>query len=167
MTHPIRTAWLARDVAGVVSCFRDDGVFHSPVISAPGFVGSRSITRLMDALFEVTSDTEFTFEALSPPTQVHGLNTRFNGVPVKGLVEFDVDEAGLIHDLWVYARPLTGVVAVSAAMGPALARQQSPALGVSARAGIQPLVALAKATDAVGRRLVRHLNQPVGRPPAG
>jgi hypothetical protein len=166
MAHPIRAVWLAGDVDGVVRCFREDGSFHSPVIGAPGFTGYRSITDLMGVVFDVTSDFEFTFELTDGSTQVHGFSARFNGHRVSGLIQLDVDEAGLIQDLWVYARPLTGVARIAAAMGPGLATLQSRALGVAARAAVQPLIGMALGVDTFGRRIVGRMNR-TARTPSG
>lgn len=159
MTHPIRAAWLAGDVDGIVRCFREDGSFHSPVISAPGFTGRQSIADLMGVVLDVTSEHEFTFELTDGSTQVHGFSARFKGHPVRGLIELDLDEAGLIRDLWVYARPLTGVVWIAAAMGPGLARLQNRGLGAAARAAVLPLIGMARGVDAFGRRILGRMNR--------
>jgi hypothetical protein len=60
--------------------------------------------------------------------------------------------------MWVFARPLTAVAAVSAAMGPGLAARHSPMLGVLARMSVRPLLVMAWLIDRVGTLLVRGLN---------
>lgn len=160
-SHPLRAAWEARDADAVAATFAEDGSFHSPVISAPGFRGHRAIAELMKVAFDVTTDTEFTYEHGDGDTHVLGFNTRFGGKPVKGVQLLELDERGKIRDLWVFVRPLTGVVAVSATMGPGLVGLKSNALRKMARVLVQPLVGLAAASDWVGSRVVQMINRRV------
>jgi ketosteroid isomerase-like protein len=44
-THDYRQAFSDRDLEGIVSLLADDVVFHSPVISEPGFEGRDSSPR--------------------------------------------------------------------------------------------------------------------------
>lgn len=159
VTHPLRSAWLARDVEGVVACFREDGAFHSPVIGGDGWIGRRSIARLMEVVFAVTAEHEFTSRFVDGATEVHGFSAKFEGRPVTGLIQIDLDADGDVRDLWVFVRPLTAVASVQAAMGAGLLAQQHRALGPAARpiGSVQRM--LAGMIDWFGRLLSRRMNR--------
>jgi hypothetical protein len=158
-SHPIRAAWLAKDVDGVVACFREDGAFHSPVVGGTGWVGRRSIAGLMQVIFAVTTEHKFTSELVDGATQVHGFSAKFDGRPVTGLIQLDLDDAAMIRDLSVFVRPLTAAASVQAAMASGLFKQQHRALGPLPLPVALLQRGLAALIDWFGRQLSRRMNR--------
>lgn len=160
MTHAMRLAWEARDAGAVAACFTADGEFHSPVIGdSLAIRGPHAIAELMRVVFDSTSDIQFTDETSADDSLILRFRTEFNRRPVRGLIWLDLDEDGRVRELWAFVRPLTAVVAVGAAMGPGLASRESSVLGIAARAGVTPLIALAWLTNWFGSLLIRRLNR--------
>ena len=158
--HPLRVAWEARDPDAVASCFTPDGQFHSPVIGDTlSFRGRSAIAELMRVVLNATSGTVFTDELREAGRVVLDFRTEFRGRPIRGLIRLDLASDGQVRELWTFVRPLTGAVAVAAAMGPGMARREHPVLGLVARVGIMPTVGLAHLTDRIGCILIRRLNR--------
>ncbi len=76
-----------------------------------------------------------------------------------GLIQLDLDDAGMIRHLWVFVRPLTGVASVQAAMGPGVLKQQHRALGPLARPLGRLQRVLAAVIDWFGQQLMRRMNR--------
>jgi hypothetical protein len=55
--HPYGQALAARDLHGLVALLADDVIFHSPVITEPGFVGRDSVAALLAMVLDRSSLT--------------------------------------------------------------------------------------------------------------
>jgi len=158
--HAVQLAWEARDPHAFAACYSAQGEFHSPVIGDAGVIrGRHAIAELMKVVFASTSESEFVSELRDGDRLALRLRTKFNGRPAQGVLWLDLDPDGQVRESWAFVRPLTGVVAVSAALGPGLARRESRALGVGARVGLMPLLAMARLVDRIGTLLIRKLNR--------
>jgi hypothetical protein len=156
--HPYREALADRDFERLVELLADDVVFHSPVISAPGFEGRDSVAALHAMIFNAASDTEYTHEFDDEGAHVLVYNARMLGKPFKAttLLEFNPD--GKIREIWVMVRPLTGVVAIAEAIGSQLAKRRGPGRSPAVRAFFKPLAGLAAVANRIGSRLIAALN---------
>jgi SnoaL-like domain len=67
-THDYRQAFSDRDLDGLVSLLADDVVFHSPVISEPGFEGRDSVAALYAMVLDSFSDVCDRVSSRSPAT---------------------------------------------------------------------------------------------------
>ena len=154
-----RQAFADRDLDRLVSLLADDVVFHSPVITDPGFEGRESVAALYAMVFDAMTDVEYTHELGDEGAHILVANARVLGKPFKAttLLEFNAD--GKIGEIWVMVRPLSGVVAIAEAIGSRLAKRRGPGLGPAVRALLKPLAGLAAATDGVGSRLIAALNR--------
>jgi deazaflavin-dependent oxidoreductase (nitroreductase family) len=157
--HPYRQAFAARDIDGVAALLADDVVFHSPVIADPGFEGRASVAALHAILFDTITDVEYTREVGDGKMHFLVANGRVRGKPIESTttLEFDADQK--IREIWVMVRPLTGVVAIAAAIGSQLAERRRAGLGAAVRALSKPLAGLASVTERGGSRLVTALNR--------
>lgn len=157
--HPYRQAFADRDLDALVALLADDVVFHSPVISDPGFEGRDSVAGLLAIVLDAITDVEFTHEFGDERAHVLVANGRVLGKPIKAttLLEFNAD--GRIREIWEMVRPLTGVVAIAEAIGSQLAERQKPGRGRAVRALSKPLAGLAAVTDGRGSRLIAALNR--------
>ena len=152
-------AWEAEDAAAFADCFVPEGVFHSPIIGRAGVRGRHAISELMKVVFASTSGTEFVDEFEDVGRSALRFRTRFGGRPVQGVLWLDLGPDGLVRELWVFVRPLTGVVAVNAAMATGLVRRESRILGTATRAGLAVLVAFAWLIDRIGGVVIGRLNR--------
>ena len=157
--HPYREAFEAGDLDRLVTLLADDVVFHSPVITEPGFEGRDSVAALLAIAMEAITDIEYTHELSQQGAHVLVADARVLGRPVKTttLLEFDADEK--IREIWIMARPLAGVVAIAEAIGTQLASRQGPGRGPAVRTMVQPLRGLAAVVDRTGARLIGDLNR--------
>jgi SnoaL-like domain len=158
-SHPYRRAFEDRDLDRVVALLADDVVFHSPVISDPGFEGLGSVAALYAMDFDSFSDVEFTHEFGNEGARVLVATASVLSRPISAttLLEFNAD--GEIREIWVMVRPLTGVVAIAEAIGSQLAKHRAPGGGVALRVLLKPLVGLAALANGIGSRLIAALNR--------
>jgi hypothetical protein len=158
-SHPYRRAFADRDLDRLVALLADDVVFHSPVISDPGFEGRGSVAALYAMVFDSFSDVEFTHEFGNEGAHVLVAKARVLGRPIKAttLLEFNAD--GEIREIWVMVRPLSGVVAIAEAIGSPLAKRQGRGLVLAVRVLLKILAGQAGVTDGVGSRLIAALNR--------
>jgi hypothetical protein len=161
-SHPYRQAFADGDLDRVVALLADDVVFHSPVISGPGFEGRDSVAELHRMVFEEVSDVEYTHELGDETTRILVANAKMLGKPYKGTLLLELNPDGKIREIWVMVRPLTGSVAIARAIGAQLAKRRGPGRGPTIRALTQPLAGMARMTDRIGSRLIDALNRSTG-----
>jgi len=112
-----RTAIEARDLDGLVALFSDDIVFRSPVVHAP-YRGRDQVMALLHAVSQVFEDFRYTRQIGAPGAADHALvfRARVGDREVEGCDFIHVGDDGLIDELYVMIRPLTGVLALAEAM---------------------------------------------------
>jgi hypothetical protein len=120
MTHPFRTAVEAGDLASVSSLLSPDVVFNSPVAFRP-FRGRRDVTEVLGHVMEVFEDFTYVDELDGEATHALVFSAGVAGRRVQGLDHLRFDEGGLVCELTVMIRPLSGVVALAEAMSPRVA----------------------------------------------
>jgi SnoaL-like domain len=157
--HPYRRAFAGRDLAPVLRLLADDVVFHSPVIAGQGFEGRDSVAVVLAIALEAITDVEYTHEVGVDGARILVANGRVLGKPIKSTTLLELDPDGKIREIWVMARPLTGVVAIAEAVGSELAKRQGPGRAPALRALSKPLAALAAVTDSIGSGLIAALNR--------
>jgi hypothetical protein len=117
-----RKAIESRDLDALMALFTDDIVFRSPVVHAP-YHGREQVRTLLEAVGRVLEDFRYTREISSPDAADHALvfRARVGDREVEGCDFIHTNEAGLIDELYVMFRPLTGILALAEAMKPQLA----------------------------------------------
>jgi SnoaL-like domain len=112
-----RSAIEARDVDGLAALFSDDVVFRSPVVHAP-YEGRAQAMALLRAVSEVFEDFRYTRELGAPGAADSALvfRARVGDRELEGCDFIHVNDDGLIDELYVMVRPLTGVMALAEAM---------------------------------------------------
>ncbi len=157
--HPYREAFADRDLDRVVALLADDVVFHSPVISAPGFEGRDSVAALHRMIFNRVSDVEYTHELGDESAHILVVNAKMLGKPYKATLLLELNADRKIREIWVMVRPLTGAVAIAEAIGSQLAERRGPGRAPTVRALTKPLAGMAAMTDRTGSRLIDALNR--------
>jgi hypothetical protein len=158
-SHPYRQAFADRDLERLVGLLADDVVFHSPVIGAPGFEGRDSVAALHSMVFNVISDVEYTHEIGDEGAHILVGNMRMLGKPLKATTLLELNADGKIGEIWVMARPLTGVVAIAEGIGSQLAKRRGRGRSPAVRALTKPLAGLAAVANRTGSRLIAALNR--------
>ena len=117
-----RDAIERRDVDAAVSLFADDIVFRSPAVHAP-YQGREQAEVLIRAVAQVFEDFRYTHQIGAPDAADHALvfRARIADREVEGCDFIHVGEDGLIDELFVMIRPLTGLIALAEAMQARLA----------------------------------------------
>jgi len=119
-----RDAIESRDLDAVVALLAEDVVFRSPVVYAP-YEGRAQVEVLLRAVSRVLEDFRYIRQIGSPEDADHALvfRARVGDREVEGCDFIHVGEDGLIDELYVMFRPLSGVLALAEAMK----RQLEPA----------------------------------------
>jgi ketosteroid isomerase-like protein len=112
-----RDAIESRDLEGLVALFTDDIVFRSPAVHAP-YQGRDQAKAIFAAVGEVMEDFRFSRQIGASDAADHALvfRARVGDREVEGCDFIHVNEDGLIDELFVMVRPLTGVMALAEAM---------------------------------------------------
>jgi SnoaL-like domain len=112
-----RSAIEARDLDGLVPLFSDDVIFRSPVVHAP-YHGRDQAMALLRAVGEVFEDFRYTREMGAPGAADSALvfRARVGDREVEGCDFIHRGDDGLIDELYVMVRPMTGLMALAEAM---------------------------------------------------
>jgi ketosteroid isomerase-like protein len=112
-----RSAIEARDLEALVALFSDDIVFRSPVVHAP-YQGRDQAKALFHAVSQVFEDFRYTRELGAPGAADSALvfRARVADREVEGCDFIHVNQEGLIDEVCVMVRPMTGLMALAEAM---------------------------------------------------
>ncbi len=116
--HPFRVAAESHDIDALLALLAPDVVLHSPVTFAP-YSGKETVGKLLRLVSE-------TFDGWRCVTEVEGpdgiigfvFRTRVGDRELEGLDLLRLDADGLIAELTVMIRPLSGLIALAQAIGP-------------------------------------------------
>lgn len=130
--NTFRAAIEAGDFDAVGELLSDDVVFLSPVAFKP-YEGRAIVAAIIRGVGRVFTDFRYVREIDDADGRGHALvfETVVDGVSVHGCDFLRVDEAGLITDLTVMVRPLSGANALAAAMAAQFPEIQAEALSAS------------------------------------
>jgi hypothetical protein len=147
-----RRAGESHDAGVAAECLSADVQIISPLTAQFRFRGREQGRAMLEAAFEVIDVIEYHTEVGDDSTRALFYRGRIGREEFEEaqLLRFDAD--GLIVELTLFGRPLPGVTAVMAAIGPALLkRQQRPALARLIAAATAPLAVLTRVGE---KRLV-------------
>jgi hypothetical protein len=116
--HAFRVAAECHDIDALLGTFAPDVVLHSPVTFAP-YTGKKTV----GGLLRLVSDA---FKGWRCVEEVHSrdgvigfvFRSRVRGRELEGLDLLRLDADGLISDLTVMIRPLSGLIALAQAISP-------------------------------------------------
>jgi hypothetical protein len=116
--HPFRQAVEAWDMAAVEALLAENVVFTSPVAYQP-YPGKALTAAILRGVARVFEDFHYVREIAGADGRDHALvfEAKVNGRQVHGCDFLHLDEDGLIDDLTVMVRPLSGANALAEAMG--------------------------------------------------
>lgn len=110
-----REAVEARDPAAMEAALHPNVTFKSPAVFKP-YEGREEVMKLLRNVLEVFEDFRYTAELEGPG--IHGLvfEARVGEKQIQGWDYLRVDDSGLVIELVVMIRPLSGLIAVAEAM---------------------------------------------------
>ncbi|MEV5575347.1 nuclear transport factor 2 family protein [Spirillospora sp. NPDC052269] len=128
--HPFRKAAEAHDMEAMEALLADDVVFTSPVVFKP-YSGKPITMAILRGVLRVFEDFRYVREISEPGGRDHAFvfRTTVGGREVHGCDFVHVREDGLIDELTVMVRPLSGANALAEAMGAQFAQIEREALG--------------------------------------
>jgi hypothetical protein len=110
----------AKDIEAALLTLSPDITFHSPAVFRE-YRGIETVSGLLRCVFETFEDFRYTDElAGSGDDPVHALifRARVGERTLEGMDLLRIGPDGLIADLTVMVRPLSGLIALAQAMGP-------------------------------------------------
>ncbi|WP_332666855.1 nuclear transport factor 2 family protein [Aeromicrobium sp.] len=128
-----RAAVEAGDFAALGDLLAEDVVFRSPVAFKP-YEGRAIVSAILRGVGRVFSDFRYVRELTDDDQGGSALvfETVVDGVSVNGIDLIRVNEAGLISELTVMVRPLSGANALAEAMGKQFPQIQEEAIAAMA-----------------------------------
>ncbi|MEU6773132.1 nuclear transport factor 2 family protein [Streptomyces sp. NPDC046759] len=116
--HAFRAAVEAGDIDAVEALLAEDVVFTSPVVFKP-YPGKAITAAILRAVSQVFEDFRYVREIGEPDAPDHALvfTARVGERELTGCDFLHVNEDGLIDELMVMVRPLSGAHALAEAMG--------------------------------------------------
>jgi hypothetical protein len=161
-------AWRAAgergDAAAATRCLAGDVEVISPLTAVFRFHGRDQVVEMLGAAFEVISAIRYHTEVGDADTRALFYYGRAGREKIEEAQLLRLDTAGLIQELTLFGRPLPGLAAVMADIGPRLLRRQgrprlarvvslaTRPLAVMTRIGERQLVSLADPDRARPRR---------------
>jgi hypothetical protein len=110
-----RAAVESRDLARMEAALSPDVTFRSPAVFK-AYEGRETVMHLLSTVIEVFEDFEYTDELEGECTQALIFKARVGDREVEGLDHLTVDDDGLVTQLVVMVRPLSGLTALAQAM---------------------------------------------------
>ncbi|HYI37516.1 MAG TPA: nuclear transport factor 2 family protein [Thermoleophilaceae bacterium] len=114
--NAFRAAVENRDVDAMRAALHPDVVFRSPAVFTP-YEGVDDVMGLLGHVIEVFEDFEYTDELEGRSTHALVFAARVGDKRVEGLDHLTLDPDGLVTELVVMVRPLSGLIALAQAMG--------------------------------------------------
>jgi hypothetical protein len=143
-----RLAGEARDSGQAAECFSDDVQVISPLTAQFRFRGREQAHQMLTAAFIAIDSITFHTEVGDDATRALFYYGRCRGVDFEEAQLLRFDDAGKISELTLFGRPLPGLTAVMAAIGPEMLRaDERPALATLIKAATSPLAAITKLAE--------------------
>jgi hypothetical protein len=120
MTSAFRAAVEAKDLDAMRAALHPDVIFRSPVVYKP-YEGRDAVMFLLQAVLQVFEDFRYLDELRADGSHALIFEAKVNDRELNGLDYVRTDADGLITELWVMIRPLSGLSAVGERMRALLA----------------------------------------------
>jgi beta-glucosidase-like glycosyl hydrolase len=148
-----RAAAEAQDTAAMLACMRADVVLRSPITDRFAFSGQGQMRDLLEDVHAVVAGVTYTADAGDDRTRILTLSARVGRQRLDEAVLVTLDDDGLIATMQLFVRPLPGLTAIAAALGPRVARRRGRIRALAVRAMIAPLAFMAARGEGVASKL--------------
>ncbi|MFN2616922.1 MAG: nuclear transport factor 2 family protein [Thermoleophilaceae bacterium] len=153
-TSPYYDALAAHDPAGLSAACTADVVFNSPITTSIRFEGADELRYLFANVLEVYDEFHCVEETGSGDTRVVHMHARIGPQELDEVQLLRLDGTGKVREITMFIRPLPGVTALAAGLGPRLARRHGRWRGLLAALATRPLALMTRAGDKPVTRLV-------------
>lgn len=150
-----RAASEAGDVDAVMACISPDVTLKSPITDSFAFHGHEQFRVLMEDVFAVIEDRRYVADVGDERMRVLKGTGRVGKVRIEEAFLVTLDDAGLIERVELFVRPLPGLTALAAALGPRVARRRGRGRAIAVAAMIKPLAFMTRSGEGLGARLAR------------
>lgn len=154
-TAAYRAAVEAGDVDAVVACMAPDVVLSSPITDRFAFHGHAQLRPLMEDVFAVVQDRRNHADVGDDRTRLLRASGRVGKTAIEEALMITLDDDGLITRIDLFVRPMPGLTALAAALGPRVAGRRGRARGLLVRAMIAPLAFMTRSGEGIGSTLAR------------
>lgn len=111
-----RAAAEAKDFSAIERIFAAGASFRSPAVFRP-YEGREAIAMVLSAVVEVFEDFRYTEQVEGDDTAALAFSARVGDRELEGIDLLRFDGEGKVRELAVYVRPLSGLNALTEAMG--------------------------------------------------
>ncbi|HEX8101268.1 MAG TPA: nuclear transport factor 2 family protein [Solirubrobacteraceae bacterium] len=154
-TAALRAAAEAGDARAAAATFAPDVVLHSPITASGSFRGVAQVERVLEAVFAVLADIRYSDDVGDARTRALFYTARIGGRVLQEATLVRLDDEARIAELTIFFRPLSGLTALAAALGPRLARRHGRGRAVAVAAMTGPLAFATRAGDGLVVRLAK------------
>jgi hypothetical protein len=153
-TARFRAAVESADLPAFLETLAADAVLRSPISLRAQFQGREAIAGLMPAVFDVIDDIRYFEDIGTEATRALFYRARVGGQTIEEATLVRLDEGARVTEMTLYIRPLPGLAALTAALGPRLVAENKGRAGVLA-AMTRPLAAVTRFGDGLAVRLAQ------------
>jgi hypothetical protein len=154
-TATYRRAAERKDVPGMLACLAPDAVLKSPITDGFDFRGLEQLAPLFEDVFAVVDDVRYTADVGDDRTRMLRLEARVGRQRLDEAMLVQLAPDGRITHMELFIRPMPGLTALAAALGPRVAGRRSRARALAVRAMIAPLAFATRHGEGLGSRLAR------------
>ena len=149
-----RAAVEAGDVDSWAQTLAPDVTLNSPITMATTFSGVDECRELLHEVLAVIDGIKFTDDVGDAHTRALFYRATVRGVQVEEATRVRLDDSARVTEITLWFRPLPGLAALTAALGPRLARRGGKGKAAAAALMTRPLAAMTKYGDKVAVRLI-------------
>lgn len=152
--HPFPVALINGDIDTVTELLAPDVVLYSPILARYRFEGRDEVGALLAAVSQIMVGPEILEDFGDRDRRLVALRGHIRGKRIEVVTLLKLDGPAKVLEIKIFARPLPGLAALMAALGPKLAARRSTAAARLTTAMLAPLAAGAPVFDRVAERLV-------------
>jgi hypothetical protein len=151
----LRAAMQSGDADAAAATVAPDVVIHSPITVGFQFRGREQARALFADVIATIDGLEYTEQIGDGDRRVLLAGGRVGAQEVREALVLRLDEDGRIAEITLFVRPLPGLTAIAARLGPRVAARRGRARGLAVAALIRPLAFATRAGEGLGVRLAR------------
>jgi hypothetical protein len=108
----------AHDLDAMIATLAPNVVLNSPITGRVVFRGHEEMRELMEVHFATVKDIRYFADVGDARTRAQFYRANVNGQQVEAATRIEVNEQAQISEITIYYRPLPGLTALAAALGP-------------------------------------------------
>jgi len=146
----------AQDIEAFIATLAPDVVLRSPITMLTEIRGHAEMRELMGCVFQTIQDIRYFEDLGDDSTRALFYRARVGSQPVEESTLLRFDEDAKVREMTLSFRPLPGLAAVTAGLGPRLVRARNGRLrGLAAAMLVGPLAPMTRLGDRLAVRMLR------------